>query len=182
MPDDYDNAETTEQITSDKELVEVAKEVWLKVVNGNFSYRAIANNKTYYNQIPITNNYIDCSGFVSWVLYEYGYKNEFAGRQKKTTDFIKENWSRLGWEEITIEAGEDVTGIVQPGDILVRAKKNSNGGYSFGHVDIIAKKVKNTVYAYDCGSEDFWKNSDGSPVNVSWFMKDERPGKIIRIK
>ncbi len=180
MPEDYDNPTVTSEVTSNREFVDVAKEIWQKVVNGNFKYRAIANNKTYYNQIPISNNYIDCSGFVSWVLYEYGYKNEFGGRQKKTTDFMKQNWTNLGWEEITIDAGEDITSIVKPGDIVVRANKNNNG-YSFGHVDIIAKKTKKKVYAYDCGTEEFWKNSNGSPVEVNWFMKDERPGKIIRL-
>ena len=178
-PDDYDEGSTSDVVVTGN-FVDVANDVWLKVVNGNFSYRAIYNNKTYYNQIPIINNYIDCSGFVSWVLYEYGYKEQFGGKQKKTIDFMETDWTKYGWQVIDVAAGEDVSDKIQEGDILVRADR-SGSGYSFGHVNIIAKVRGSKIYAYDCGSESFWRNSSGEPIDASWFVKDSRPGKIIRV-
>lgn len=47
-------------------------------------------------------NYIDCSAYVCWVLYEYGY-SEFGGYQKSSTWFANpNNWKNYGWKEIPI--------------------------------------------------------------------------------
>ena len=58
------------------------------------------DNAENTEQIPINGKLVDCSSFVSWVLYEYGYK-EFAGKQHRTKNFMQTNWNeKYGWEEI----------------------------------------------------------------------------------
>lgn len=49
-----------------------------------------------------TGNTIDCSAYVSWVLYEYGYES-FAGAQTWTGALYDTNWNeKYGWTEIEI--------------------------------------------------------------------------------
>ena len=83
----------------------------------------IRNNNFTYKQgniIPYPNgtNYIDCSSYVSWVLYEYGYK-EFKGHQKSSLWFMENSSSKMGW--YILKASN-----AKPGDLLVRA----------GHIEI----------------------------------------------
>ena len=78
--------------------------------------------------IPITSSVstIDCSSYVSWVLYEAGF-TQFKGHQHRSADFATNPYN---WEKISKEN-------LQAGDILV---------YS-GHVEIYAGNGK----YYNCG-------------------------------
>lgn len=85
----------------------------------------IRNNNFYYvqgNKIPYPNgtSYIDCSAYVTWVLYEYGY-TEFAGHQKDTAWFMGSGPSKMGW---TILKPSEA----KAGDLLVKS----------GHIEIFA--------------------------------------------
>ncbi len=85
----------------------------------------IKDNNFYYvqgNKIPYPNgtNYIDCSAYVTWVLYEYGY-TEFAGHQKDTAWFMGSGPSKMGW---TILKPSEA----KAGDLLVKS----------GHIEIFA--------------------------------------------
>lgn len=163
------NPEKYKNVGKNGELLEVADRLWKQIVNGNFTYGG--------TPIPPTTT-VDCSAFVTWVLNEYGYAEEFS-YQHNTANFKETNWQeKFGWEEIDVAANEDVTAKLKAGDILVR----DIGGA--GHMNIIASvEVDGTVMAYDCGSASNWKNSDGGPVAKNDFAKsDSRPGKIIRVK
>ena len=62
-------------------------------------------------------NYIDCSSYVTWVLYEYGY-TEFAGWQKVCRDYINNKStyeSKYGWVYKSATQA-------QAGDIVVNSK------------------------------------------------------------
>ena len=161
---------------NESKVLPVAERIWKQVVNGNFTY-----NAENTEQIPITGNYIDCSSYVSWVLYELGYK-DFAGNQHRTKNFMATDWrSKYGWTEIPVAAGEDIVNKLKPGDIVVRTNVSSSGKVGYGHISIVAVIEDGNVYSYDCGDESLWRNSTGGPQNMTWFMKDSRPGKIIRI-
>lgn len=98
---------------------------YLRVNNYYYSSSANKSANKYVNDNDSTGssipkpakgegNYIDCSAYVCWVLYEYGYK-EFAGWQKTCPYFI-ENKSQLekkGWKY------KNATQAVA-GDIIVR--------------------------------------------------------------
>ncbi|MBQ8681321.1 MAG: Ig-like domain-containing protein [Bacilli bacterium] len=157
-----------------KDFLGLVDTIWKKIASGGFTYDGV-NAKS----IPITGTTIDCSAFVSWVLYEYGYE-DFKGSQKSTLMFLNTNYTDLyGWEEINVSAGEDVTSKLKPGDILVR--DNGSGG-AYGHMNIVAKVENGVVYAYDCGNANNWNNSGGEPIVITNFVKsDSRAGKIIRI-
>lgn len=161
---------------SNEKLIETAENIWKKVYKGNFKY-----NAENTEQIPIKGKVIDCSSYVSWILYEYGY-TEFQGKQHRTKHFMQTNWNeKYGWEEIPIKAGENPTKKLKPGDIFVRTNVSKKGKIGYGHVTFIVGVKNGKVYSYDCGSEYLWQNSGGKPVSANWFMNDSRPGKIIRI-
>lgn len=152
------------------DILSIAASLWQQIVNGNYSYKGTS--------VPPNDSTIDCSSFVSWVLYEFGY-DDFQGYQHITQQFVNTNWQETyGWQEIAVAANEDVTSKLQPGDILVRDTGNNDG-----HMNIIASvEADGTVMAYDCGSANNWRNSDGGPVAKNNFAKnDSRPGKIIRV-
>ena len=81
---------------------------------------------------------------------------------------------------IPVAAGQDVRGILQPGDILDR----STGTGSSGHTNICVEVTENgTVYAYDCGGASNWLGKNGQPCEkTSFAATNSRPGIIIRKK
>lgn len=167
-------SDTTE--STENGFLKVAKEIWTEITNTFTDY-------TNGNQVPPTRKTIDCSSFVDWVLYKYGYE-DFKGWQKVTQWFVTTDLNaKYGWEEIPVAAGEDVTSKLKPGDILVRDPGNNNG-----HMNIIVEiRDDGSVWGYDCGDDSNWKSSRGGKVyNVSSFVKGDawgggRPGKIIRV-
>lgn len=106
--------------------------------------------------IPITNSVktVDCSSFVSWVLYESGFK-QFAGWQK-TASYFERN--PMNWEKVTKDK-------LQPGDILVYT----------GHVQIYAGDGK----YYNCGGDTSISHEApstyGTSINDSSFKFGLRP-------
>ena len=183
------SSNTNTNTTQEEDLEEfrkTAKRVWKEIVTGN---RHFTYNAYIYNDIPITNSYCDCSSYVSWVLYEYGYE-DFKGKQKKTWDFYRKDWKKkYGWTVIKVKGGENVTNKVKKGDILVRIGYTRKGTYE-GHIDIVAnikkKNGKKTIVAYDCGDSGFVKNGthkNGVKEGIRFFFEtDVRPGKIIRVR
>lgn len=107
-------------------IVEKAVECHQYLRTNGFSYGQVGRN------IPIkgSSRKIDCSSFVSWVLYEAGYDG-FKGYQKTSSTFNANKW---GWQKIP-------TSQAQPGDILC---------YS-GHVEIVAASGGgNKFRVYNC--------------------------------
>lgn len=176
---DNSEDETAEPINSDvsgdvSKLIEVAKTEWIKIVHGNFHY-----SKSHSDKIPLSGHSVDCSSYVSDVLYHFGY-TDFAGKQHRTKDFMKNDWNKkYGWTEIPVEGGKDVTSLLKPGDIFVRTNVSRSGSVGYGHVTFIVAIKDGKVYAYDCGSESHWKKE--APITLTKFLKDKRPGKIIRV-
>lgn len=107
--------------------------------------------------IPISSSVktIDCSSYVSWVLYEAGFK-EFAGYQKTSSYFLK---NPMNWEKITS------IDKLQPGDILVYT----------GHVQIYAGDGK----YYNCGGDKSIQHEApsayGTKITDSTFQFGLRP-------
>lgn len=159
----------TENDTDD--FLAVAKNVWTTVCNGNYSYGG--------SSVPCTGTTIDCSSYVSWVLLEYGY-TDYAGVQHNTTNFLNDDLTgKYGWEVIPVEAGENPINKLQAGDLLVRT---SSGGHS-AHITLVVDVQGNKTIGYDCGSEKNWaNNTNGDPINTSWFLTHPGAGKIIRVK
>lgn len=152
------------------DFLETAKKVWMEVcTSGKFT-------KYGGSSIPCRGPTIDCSAFVSWVLYEYGY-TEFAGGQTNTEGFKNTNWNqKYGWEEIAVGSGENPYDILQPGDIFVR---HGNGTH---HVTLVVEKKDGKIYSYDCGNTSAkWNGTDGSPFDETYFLTKVGAGKIIRV-
>ena len=80
-------------------LLEIAQKRWLDIVHGGYQYEAGSN------QVPFSPPYVDCSTYISDVLYHMGY-TDFAGLQNHTKEFMETDWnSKYGWTEIPV-AGE----------------------------------------------------------------------------
>lgn len=154
-------------------FIETAKNVWEHVVNGNYTY-----DNSYGKAVPVPEPHIDCSAYVSWVLYEYGY-DDFEGGQVSTSVFMSTDWNaKYGWEVIEVSAGEDCSSKLQAGDILVREDEKTH------HVQIIKEiDPSGNIIVYDCGSTSNWsqENLEGMIYN-SFAKTNSAPGKIIRIE
>lgn len=114
-------------------ILEKAAECKSYVATNGFTYGPTGN-------VPITTTggTVDCSGFVSWVMYEAGYKSGFGGHQWNVSKFAANSF---GWEVITS------FDAIQPGDLIIM--NDSNGVYQ-GHIQIYAG---NDLY-YNCGYTD----------------------------
>lgn len=157
------------------DILQVAEQCWQWVIQNNPTYGGCS--------IPPTST-VDCSGFVTWVLYEMGY-TEFS-YQWTTQTFIdnqEQLKSKYGWEIIPISSGQDISDIVQPGDIIDR----STGDGGSGHMNIAVACENGTLMAYDCGNRKNWtERTNGGPIDRSYFLATDgyggpgKPGIIIR--
>lgn len=98
---------------------------------------------------------IDCSSYVSWVLYESGY-TEFKGHQHTSSDFCN---NTMNWQVIDRE--EDL----QPGDILAYE----------GHVEIYAGNGK----IYNAGSTKAIRETKQPYNKTRSFYTAVRPPAIV---
>lgn len=162
------------------EFLEVAEECWKQVCEADPNY-AMAGVSIPWDKNVGT---IDCSSYVSWVFYEYGMATgndalvqEFQGGQHSTVTLQDVDWDKMGFEVIPVSAGENVTSILQPGDVLVRGV----GDMGSGHTQIIADIKDGQVYVYDCGPS-HWKGANGNPVTSNFASTSSWPGVIIREK
>ena len=126
-----------------------ARNTWMKIVNGgkHFTY---SNG----NNIPLTGSVCDCSAYVSWAIYDYGY-TDWAGYQRNTVKLYDTNYTaKYGWYEKKYPAGANIMADVRPGDIVVRVQVNSKGEalYGTGHTNITSAVQNGRAYAFDCGS------------------------------
>lgn len=80
---------------------------------------------------------VDCSSYVSWVLYCTGYE-QFKGPQATSYTFYDNSWH---WDTVSIEDAA-------PGDILVYQHD------PYHHVEIIAANPEgDKFWVYNCGSD-----------------------------
>ncbi|MCR5186104.1 MAG: CHAP domain-containing protein [Clostridia bacterium] len=157
-------------------FLETSQACWEYIVDaGRYSYAGAS--------IPVDQgSTVDCSSFVSWCIYEYGY-DDFGGAQHCTGTLVEEAksgvYDKYGWEIIDVAAGENVLSKLQPGDILVRDDGAGTGAH--GHTQVIKEVQGGTTIVYDCGAESHWvkENREGDTSN---FFADDRPGVIIRIE
>lgn len=163
-------------------FLEVAEEIW-QIIYTSFGKYGSLNTIPPRISANIYENQVDCSGYVSWVLYEYGYTDITS--QISSEGFYNTNWTeRYGWEEIPFSQGADITDLIQPGDIVVRRAN------SVGHVAIVVEPLIDGAESYDCGAAENWMDSGGYSVEKSYFYTGENlpgspqlsaPGKIIRV-
>ena len=152
------------------DILEVADRCWKWVCENRPSYAGCS--------IPPSRT-VDCSGFVTWVLYEMGY-TDFS-YQWNTQMYINNQEqlkNKYGWEIIPISSNENISNIVQPGDIIDR----SVGAGGDGHMNIAVSCENGVLMAYDCGNVKNWteRANGGNPIDRSYFLTDSRPGIIIR--
>lgn len=126
------------------------------------AHKYVEDNGYIYDQVGlnipngiINGKTIDCSSFVSWVLYRCGF-TEFAGPQMNSAAFKSNPW---GWQTIGSIAS------AMPGDILV---------YN-GHVEIYAGQVSGyKAIVYNCGGPSSVRSSAPS-------TSGHTIGKIVKI-
>ena len=130
-------------ITNGQGLVEVAKRCHDAIAqSGRFSYGATSGG------IPIdvtTDTTVDCSGYVSWVLYEAGYKDMAGGQHTTYNNSLGAYGKSKGWDVIT-NIGE-----LKPGDICFWGG-TLNGAEPY-HVNIYVGEESGKKLYYDCGCQ-----------------------------
>ena len=160
-------------------FLETAQAVWEYIVNkGDYVYRYPGKPAPYQDS-----NRIDCSSYVAWVLYEYGY-DEFGSTTVSTSTFTDTDWNtKYGWEEIVIGNDEDCRSKLQAGDILVRVSESGD----VHHMQIIKEIAPNgDIITYDCGKATHWESKYINGFRWNGFASGadapDAPGKIIRIE
>ncbi len=130
-------------ITNGQGLVEVAKRCHDAIAqSGRFSYGATSGG------IPIdvtTDTTVDCSGYVSWVLYEAGYKDMAGGQHTTYNNSLGAYGKSKGWDVIT-NIDE-----LKPGDICFWGG-TLNGAEPY-HVNIYVGEESGKKLYYDCGCQ-----------------------------
>lgn len=168
------------------EITEFKRDSLIETATACWDY--ILDNASTYSyggaSIPVSDgSTVDCSSYVSWVLYEYGFE-EFKGGQHTSESFKNTNWTDLyGWEEIPVASGENPYDQLQPGDIFVRYGGDTH------HVTFIVELEGGNTYGFDCGNESHWKESSKITerngvrmFNSTYFLTESGDGKIIRIE
>ena len=157
-------------------LVETATNCWKYIVEHGSEYSYAGAS------IPCDKGRtVDCSAYVSWVLYEYGYE-DFEGGQVCSEGFLNTNWNeKYGWEEFEVASGQRPTEPLQPGDLLVRHGEGTH------HITFIVEVEGNNTKTmnFDCGSENNWRCAEaqgGNPVDKSYFLTKIGQGKVIRLE
>ena len=137
-------------------LLKIAEECHNAIAeSGRFSYGATVGG------IPIdvnTDTKVDCSGYVSWVLYEAGYKDLEGAQHSTADDSFGAYGDSKGWERI--QNIEDI----QPGDICFWKKNGSPW-----HVNIFVSKESGRYLFWDCG----WDGAISSLEPVQWAQTDQ---------
>ena len=96
-----------------------------------------------------TNKSLDCSSYVSWALYEYGY-TEFSGKQK-TTDYFMKIGKMLSSGKSTKYFSKLVKrNDVKPGDLIVY-ESTKNNGVSSDHIEIYSSTKNGQLYVLNAG-------------------------------
>ena len=167
------NAESNGAVRTTNVVVEKAIECHKYVREHGYTY----GGGLYIPDDIMTSNIIDCSAYVSWVLYEIGCESFHTYQE---TEFVA-NCSAGAHPEL-----EEITdkSQVQPGDILVY---RAYGSYSSGHVELAAQ-VENgeVIRVYNCGSNNAI-SSEGTPEypETSFPSRDiteYSENKIYRVK
>lgn len=110
-------------------ILESAKQIKEYIASHGYRYGGMQTNV----KDATKSRTVDCSSFVSWVLYNAGY-TQFGGHQQTDGTFRTNSWK---FQEISKSK-------VQPGDILVFA----------GHVEIFYSYANGTLKVYNAGSPD----------------------------
>lgn len=153
----YQSSGSSDSTVTGGTVVQNAVKIHKQVrTSGKYSYNNGSNKP-----VPVNPPYIDCSSYVSWVMYESGFK-DFKGGQKTSSTFASNPW---GWEVVS-------KNNAKAGDILIYR----------GHVEIYTGKG-NLVYNMgsnnainSVGTSDLPESSNsGSSHGVANTIKILRP-------
>lgn len=140
-------------------IIEEAKAAHIYIENNGYKYKQVGLS------IPngiLSGRTIDCSAYVSWVLYRAGLQ-EFSGHQKDSATFNRNPW------------GFQVIGSIndaQAGDILVYYGGDNH------HVEIYSGEVRNgKAVVYNCGGP--WSVSNPAPSTSGHSIN--KITKILRV-
>lgn len=162
-------------------FLETMENCWLRLYNNGktIKYTAAEIKDVPFNWSAENWNendvaYTDCSSFVTWVLYEYGYE-EFGNREQLCTwDYTNEDntsrWAKdYNWDVKKPNNAVEAAKEVKAGDIVVYDGPSDDP--SNGHMFIV-KDVKEdgTIVTYDAGTEEHW-TSEQTQAEIG--MKNE---------
>ena len=140
-------------------FLDIAKKCHAYVRENMFTYAG--------NSVPITENSkqtIDCSAYVSWVLYEYGYK-DLGGGQLGCSGGTLVPWGNNNLQTVWSGFTHNVKEIsnIQPGDICVFGYESQKGGATTKHTQIFAGYDSDgKAIWYNCGSTKAIQTNEGS--------------------
>ena len=128
------------------DFLEIARQCHAYVRENMFTYAG--------NSIPITaqsRKNIDCSSYVSWALYEYGY-TDLAGGQLSCSGGTIVPWCNSNLSTVYSGFTNSLSDIpnIQAGDIVIMGYRTQQGGDVSSHTQIFA--------GYDTDGKGIWYN------------------------
>lgn len=141
------------------DFLEVARKCHAYVRENGFTY-------VQGQSIPITSKSsgIDCSSYVCWVLYEYGYTDR-AGWQLSCSGGTLVAWCKSNLELVYSGYAPSITEVanIEPGDIVIQGERSQAGGDSSHHTQIFVGYDENgKAIWYNCGSNNAIKTMEGN--------------------
>lgn len=145
---------TSSVASSSNQIIKSAKEIKTYISSNGYKYGALG---VQVKNAKLSKT-VDCSSYVSWVLFNAGYI-EFGGWQQTDVSFYANSW---GFKEVKKSE-------VKPGDILI---------YS-GHVEIYMGMEEGTTKVYNAGSNNSIRNPGvtNSSRGLNAATKILRPSK-----
>jgi len=142
---------------SNADFLTVAKECHDYIRTNNFYYSSAANKKagkyvgdgtsTGNGKIPYPNGtqYTDCSAYITWVLYEYGY-DHFTSQKTSAWFMDRDAMKKMGWTVLPASQAEAGDIVAKNGHVEIYA---GNGKfYNAGCTEAIRKEISNSGVKY----------------------------------
>ena len=116
-------------------FLEISTSIFTYIYENNFKY----GHGTSY-PVPDSQRFIDCTGYVTWVLYKYGYTEFEQSGQLSCSVGTMVSWANSNLEKVWEGCTHDITDVtnIQPGDIVVMGKDSQAGGELTQHAQIFA--------------------------------------------
>lgn len=144
---------------------EKAAELKTKIAKDDVCY--VQGTMDFSKTNPLKLNQVDCSSYVSWVIYEYGVANNIS-EYKENFKNSKNCSNMKTWFDNNTRSATYIgklnksTGTLKAGDILI---KN-------GHVEIYSYTSNNNLYVFNCGTNNAI-NKEGAGIGATNANRSE---------
>ena len=186
-----ENTTQTSESTADiGTFLQIGEEMYKNISAHKIRYSQSGNDPTSYLTDHPAHS-IDCSSYVSAMLYEFDHEkySRFANQQGTGMWYPKvEEWAEeYGWTVFYVDENTTINDF-QPGDIIIADAKTI--GHTSGHVQVFVEakdpsNPKSDAYVLDCGGHEAWRKISNDyrdiPSSHTGYWKSKTTGKGLKV-